>query len=250
MRYFESADEAFTQADWESLQSRFRESDNILGIPRNTIKVVEHQGRKLVIKSFKVPHLINRIAYRHFRKSKARRSFEHATRLMELGIGTPAPVFYEESRGAFMLGESYYGSELVQYDLLFSDLVENPEYPGATKIITAFTAFTHSLHEKKVLFLDHSTGNTLMTKQGDDYTFSLVDLNRMQFKELTDQERLRNLERLTPHEDQARLMGRVYGELMGWDPDKTAQKVWDYTHAFQERFWRKQRMKKKLVFWK
>ena len=43
---------------------------------RNMIKLFEINNLIINIKSFKVPNFINKIIYRYFRKSKARRSFE------------------------------------------------------------------------------------------------------------------------------------------------------------------------------
>ena len=63
---------------------------------RNTIKNVTTQDLVLNIKSFKVPHLVNRIAYSFFRKSKANRSFEYANDLIKKGIKTPKPFAYFE----------------------------------------------------------------------------------------------------------------------------------------------------------
>ena len=37
---------------------------------RNKIKLFELEGKTINIKSFKIPHLINKIAYKYFRKSK------------------------------------------------------------------------------------------------------------------------------------------------------------------------------------
>ena len=45
---------------------------------RNIIKIINIDGVDLNIKAFKIPNLINRIAYNFFRKSKAQRSFEYA----------------------------------------------------------------------------------------------------------------------------------------------------------------------------
>ncbi len=64
---------------------------------RNKIKLFELEGKTINIKSFKIPHLINKIAYKYFRKSKARRSYEYANRLIENGIGTPQPIAYAEN---------------------------------------------------------------------------------------------------------------------------------------------------------
>ena len=62
---------------------------------RNTVTMhILSDGKKVVIKAFKIPNLINKIAYKYFRKSKAKRSFEFASRLVTLNIGTPKPVLY------------------------------------------------------------------------------------------------------------------------------------------------------------
>src|SRR6478736_5146940 len=64
---------------------------------RNIIKLFELEGKTINVKSFKVPNLINKIVYKYFRKSKARRSFEYATLLLENEIGTPKPIAYLEN---------------------------------------------------------------------------------------------------------------------------------------------------------
>ena len=84
---------------------------------RNKIKLFELEGKTINIKSFKIPNLKNKIAYKYFRKSKARRSFEFATILLEKGIGTPQPIAYFENHDFIGLKDSYYISEHLQYDL-------------------------------------------------------------------------------------------------------------------------------------
>jgi len=64
---------------------------------RNTIKLFQLDNLTLNIKSFKEPNLINKIAYRYFRKSKAQRSYEYANFLLKNNIGTPKPVAYFEN---------------------------------------------------------------------------------------------------------------------------------------------------------
>jgi len=49
---------------------------------RNVIKLFDLDSVKVNVKSFKKPHLLNSIIYRYFRKSKARRSFEYANKLL------------------------------------------------------------------------------------------------------------------------------------------------------------------------
>lgn len=70
---------------------------------RNVLREMDWHGTKVVVKSFRVPNLINRIAYGVFRSSKAQRSFEYAKMLRREGIGSPAPVAYYTERNGLLL---------------------------------------------------------------------------------------------------------------------------------------------------
>lgn len=122
---------------------------------RNGLKVFECNNFKYCIKSFKKPNLINKIAYRYFRKSKACRSYEYASILKEKGIGTPEPIAFQENFDFIGLRESYYACVYLQYDLTYRELVET-NYPDAENILRQFTQFTFDMHQKGIEFLDHS----------------------------------------------------------------------------------------------
>jgi tRNA A-37 threonylcarbamoyl transferase component Bud32 len=220
---------------------------------RNKIKLFELEGKTINVKSFKIPHLINKIAYKYFRKSKARRSFEYATTLLEKGIGTPQPIAYFENYDAVGLKDSYYVSEHLQCDLTFRELVEIPDFPDHDTILRQFTQFSFDLHEKGIEFLDHSPGNTLIKKNAEgNYDFFLVDLNRMEFHDSMDFDvRMRNLSHLTPKKEMIAVMSNEYSKLYSAQTEaEIFEKMWFYTNDFQERFARKRLLKKKLKFWK
>ena len=220
---------------------------------RNIIKLFELDGITINIKSFKIPNLVNKIAYKYFRKSKARRSFEYATVLLEKEIGTPQPIAFLENYNWIGLKDSYYVSEHLECDLTYRELVEIPNYPDNENVLRQFTQFSFHLHQNGVEFLDHSPGNTLIKKSVDDkYEFFLVDLNRMNFHEKMDfDQRMKNLSRLTPQKGMIATMSNEYAKLYSEKTeDEIFEKMWFYTQEFQEKFQRKQRMKKKLKFWK
>ena len=220
---------------------------------RNKIKLFELEGKTINIKSFKIPHLINKIAYKYFRKSKARRSFEYATTLLEKGIGTPEPIAYFENYDVIGLKDSYYVSEHLQCDLTFRELVEIPDFPDHENILRQFTRFSFDLHEKGIEFLDHSPGNTLIKKNAEgNYDFFLVDLTRMDFHDKMDfDSRMKNLSRLTPKKEMIVVMSNEYSKLyVAQSEAEIFEKMWFYTNDFQERFAKKRRLKKKLKFWK
>lgn len=217
---------------------------------RNTIKLFELEGIKVNVKSFKVPHLINKIAYRYFRDSKANRSFTFGEKLLSLEILTPYPIaYFEEKRGFFLL-RSYYLSEHQDYDLTYRELVEIPNYKNHEEILRAFTKFTFQLHEKGVLFKDHSPGNTLIKIKEDGYDFYLVDLNRMEFKELDFETRIKNFSRLSPKKEMIKVMANEYAKLIGVEESKVFNKMWEETEAFQKKYHDKIALKKKIFFWK
>ncbi|WP_162127588.1 Kdo domain containing protein [Flavobacterium phycosphaerae] len=219
---------------------------------RNKIKLFELNGRTLNVKSFKVPHLINRIIYRYFRKSKARRSFEFANKLIENGIGTPEPIAYLEHMDWIGLKDSYYVSEHLVADLTYRELVEIPNYPDGDNILRQFTRFSYLLHQKGIEFKDHSPGNTLIKKnESGAYDFFLVDLNRMEFHhEMPFELRMKNLCRLTPHKEMVAVMSNEYAKVSGESEEKIFTTLWKMTADFQYRYYRKKRIKKNLKFWK
>jgi len=215
---------------------------------RNTLKAFDFGDLQLNIKAFKIPNLVNKIVYRFFRKSKAERSFIYANLLLEKGIGTPEPVAYIEKKNTFSFGKSYYISEHLNADFTYRELIRDENFPECEKILQEFTAFTFKLHENNILFKDHSPGNTLIKKNGDRYEFYLVDLNRMDFKELSFEERIKNFSRLTPKKEMIAIMSEAYSKLSPWDYDKIFNTMWAETQRFQEQFFRKKRLKKKLLF--
>ena len=219
---------------------------------RNKIKVFELDTKSVNIKSFKVPNLINQVAYKFFRKSKAKRSFEYATRLMQMGIGTPTPIAYSENFSLVGLQDSYYVCQHLLTELTFRELVEIPDYPENELILRQFVNFSFQLHEKGVEFLDHSPGNTLIKKVAESkYDFFLVDLNRMNFHESMDFEmRMKNLSRLTPKKEMVAIMSNEYAKLYPKSESEILERMWFYTDDFQKKFHKKIRLKKKLKFWK
>lgn len=219
---------------------------------RNIIKLFEFEEITLSIKSFKKPNLINKIVYRYFRKSKARRSFEFASKLMEMQIGTPQPVAFFENYDFIGLKDSYYVCEHLENVCEFREIVQNEAFENRDFIIRKFTQFTFEMHEKGIEFLDHSPGNTLIRKNNDgSYSFFLVDLNRMQFHETMNfQTRMKNLSKITHKKDMIALMSNEYAKLSDDDENTVFETMWKLTSDFQYRFHRKKRIKKKLKFWK
>ncbi len=219
---------------------------------RNTIKNVTAQNLDLNIKSFKVPHLVNRIVYSFFRKSKAKRSFEYANDLIKKGINTPKPYAYFEYSDLNLLHKSYYVSEQLSYDLTYRELTTDLNYPDYDTILREFTRFTFDLHEKGVNFLDHSPGNTLIKKNKNTgkYDFYLVDLNRMNFHVMSFEDRMKNFAKLTSRKDMVAIMSNEYAKLVSESEEEVFSKIWSLTEKFQKKYHKKNAIKRKVFFWK
>lgn len=217
---------------------------------RNSLKKFSLPDQEIIVKAFRAPNLINRIVYRFFRKSKAERSFLYAKKLASLDIGTPKAVAYFEKFSFFFFKDSYYISEFLDSDLTYRELITHPNYPDRKEILQLFTAFTKNLHDNGVLFKDHSPGNTLIRKNGENsYAFYLVDLNRMEFKDLTYRERIANFARLTPEKEMVRIMAYAYADLCDFDPNDVFRLMWEETEKFQNKFHKKRRIKRRVFFW-
>lgn len=238
----------------EQILNNFNSSGELFGNgDRNKIKLFDLNGKTINIKSFKIPNVVNKIAYKYFRKSKAKRSFEYATILLEKGIGTPEPIAFLENFNFIGLKDSYYVSEHLVTELTYRELVEIPDYPDQDNILRQFSKFCFELHEKGVEFLDHSPGNTLIKKIGENsYAFFLVDLNRMNFHDqMSFEQRMNNFRRLTPKKEMIAVMSNEYAKFYT-EKNETEifEKMWQATVDFQESFAKKKRLKKKLKFWK
>ncbi len=231
------------------IQSFDQEGEMFNDGTRNVIKTFDLEGTTLNVKSFKIPNVVNKIAYRFVRTSKAYRSFHYGQALLSKGIHTPHPVAYFEEKSGLVFGKSYYVSEHLDCDLTYRDLIDNSPYAGNADILAAFARFTYELHKKEIYFLDHSPGNTLIKIKEDGYDFYLVDLNRMKFGPMDFKTRMKNFERLSKIESQVKVMAKAYANASGEDETIVFKTMWQSIQAFQERFHKKKRLKKKLKFW-
>lgn len=232
--------------------SQFNDKGELIyGGSRNSIKTFEVDDLVLNVKAFKKPNFIKKIIYTYIRPSKAKRSFQFAKKLKSISIGTPQPIAYVENKDILGLSTSYYVCEHLEYDLMFRELVTEPEWPDHEIILRQFTQLCFKMHQHGIEFKDHSPGNTLIKKVGkQQYEFYLVDLNRMNFHDhMSLESRMHNLRRLTPKLDMVSVIADEYARLSGEHSEKLFRMLWEQTSNFQRKFHRKKRMKSKfLVF--
>lgn len=210
---------------------------------RNTIKLFNIGKRKINIKSFKSPNFINSLIYDTFRKSKAQRSYEYANKLINLGVLTPLPIAYIQNSSFIRLKQSYYITEHLDYDFTFREISRDLSFDDSVNALKAFTRFTYNLHEKGINFLDHSPGNTLIKKYRSGYDFYLVDLNRMEFKQMTLLDRMKNFSRLSHSEDVVKIMSCEYAQCVGESDDYIYNLMWKEIMIFRSKVNRKRKLK-------
>ncbi len=201
---------------FEGIREIFSGDTHSIHKARNELKIIELNGIKTVVKSFKVPHLLNQIVYTYFRKSKAYKSYHNALRLEELGISTPKPIALIEFYELGLLGESFFIAEYFEYDFTIRTPLLEPLEDRET-IFKAFAAYTYDLHKCGVWHLDYSPGNILIKKHEGDYQFSIVDINRMEFRPITALEGCENFNKLWASDEEIEIMGREYARLCGLD---------------------------------
>lgn len=218
----------------ESLPAQFAGTGEIIYSGRNILKQYEEQGLSLIVKKFKVPHIINRIAYATIRTSKAQRSYCYSLRLLERGISTPEPVAYIDE---FFLGlrHSFYIALKSSCTRDMREFWDMAEIGDRGFILEAFGRFTAFVHEQNVLHLDYSGGNIMFAVEDQNPQFTLVDVNRIRFGSVSEEEGYKNLERLWLPEEAYVIIARAYANARAFDPDHAVERVCYYKNKLMNK---------------
>jgi hypothetical protein len=226
----------------------FNEGEVIVAGKRNTIKSNFLEGEKVNVKFFQKPGLFKSIIYSYFRSTKAQRSYDYANYLRDHNILTPFPIAYVEQRNIFgLLGNSFYISEQINYDFTIRELIHDPLFQERNIILQQFAAFTFKMHEAKVNFLDHSPGNTLVVKKGaGQYDFYLIDLNRMNFRSLSAEERMDNFRKMWLSRTMVKVIAKAYAQLYKEPEEKLHALLLEKTIEFKRKITKKKYLKRKL----
>ena len=226
----------------------FDEGDMIVAGVRNTIKSNFLADEKVNIKFFQKPGLFKSIIYSFFRSTKAKRSFDYANYLIAHNVLTPFPIAYVENRsGLGLLKDSYYVSHQIDYDFTIRELIHDPLFPERNVILEQFAEFTFKMHEARINFLDHSPGNTLVVKKAaGKYEFYLIDLNRMNFKNLSIEERMDNFKKMWLSKTMVKVIAKTYAKLSQQPDDKLHAILLEKTIQFKRKITKKKYLKRKI----
>ncbi|MGN0230316.1 MAG: RIO1 family regulatory kinase/ATPase [Muribaculaceae bacterium] len=197
---------------------------------RNTVYRTTVEQHDIVIKQYRVPHIINRIAYVHLRKSKAERAYTYALRLLEIGIRTPEPIAYICEYHCGMLRRSYFISQAV--DATDADRLLAAGGDDRQHAITAMASILVALRKHGILNPDLNPRNVMLDS---DYQPYLIDINRLQFgaDSCSDGKFAEHFKRIADDLPTTLDIARRYAEMEHLDAEKvtaTAREQWLNDH--------------------
>lgn len=245
MKMHINSDFQFLEPFLKSLPSVFEISGETIYKSRNELKLFDQGGILLNVKRYRKPIFVNRIAYTFIRKSKAQRAFENANILISKGFETPMPVAFIEISEHGLLKDSYFVSLQCPYKRLFREFADGSSIAEREDVVREFGILLARLHDAQVLHLDLSVGNVLFEKGSNGCNFSLVDLNRMKFRRISQKKGCKNFERLRGNDDFFKLLAETYAKQRGFDVTNCIQLALKARNESIVRFRRKNIYKKR-----
>lgn len=208
----------------ERLPEVSEQEGNVVFRGRNVIKsflVPTSEGdMTVVVKRYKRPNIFQKIGYSFFRSTKACRAYENALELQRRGFATPEPYGYIELREKGLIDYCYFISAVDDSHPISEQLNDIEEFNHA--LAADYARFVAQLHQQGIIDIDLNSGNVLYQLQADgSYTFSLIDINRMDFytgyPPLA--ECMENLTRFTGRMDVFEYVAREYVKARGMGED-------------------------------
>ncbi len=230
-----------------SLHRNFNTSGECIYEGRNVIKIFNYKDYKINVKSFKIPHFINKVAYAWIRGSKARHSYEYALRMLKVGAETPEPIGYVEVLKNALFHKSYYISIHHKYDFTIRDLI-GFEFEDKDNILRQFTKFTYEkLHKNNIHHLDYSRGNILISKNTNNiYNFSIVDINRMRFEKMPYLKGLKNFSQIWAEKNELEVVAREYAKLNNKNENEAIKLLIEFDKKHKEKINKREELKRKV----
>jgi len=221
----------------------FKEDNKVLFEKRNIVKVVEFNNKKFVFKYFKIPHIINKIVYRFFRDSKAKRSYDNSIKLKELNINTHEAIAYIEYNSLFLFKESFYISNFFDYSYEIRAVLKDKNFKNRDTIFQKFIEFTYDLHNKGVYHIDYSPGNVLIKEYDGEYEFSIIDVNRMKFLDFDIDLRMKSMSKITKNMEDNKLFIKYYSYISGYEINLLNDKLVYFVNEHQKYLENKKKIK-------
>ena len=214
-----------------SIPTLFDQEGELVYAGRNQLKCYSVEGYDIIVKRYKVPHLINRIAYTFFRPSKAKRAYEYALKLLDLGVNTPAPIAYIEQKSFGLLNHGYFISIYEKDYTDIRNLMTGAQTNDA--LLQELSSYIAQFHNKGVLHFDMSPGNILYKEVDSHFQFSLIDINRMQFlPNISNEKRFKSFRQLSDNKTVLTRIAQLYASASKLDEAEAIYKINNYCTEF------------------
>lgn len=183
MRIHIHPDYEFLRPEIKQIVSGCYSVDKVFCNKRNVVEKISIADKKFVLKRYKRPTIANCVIYTLFRKSKARRAYEYALRLLKNGVNTPFPVAYIEEKRYGFFHTGYLLTEYMNLPTLAQIKIEELPFEQLHRLEHDLISFTIQLQEKRILPLDYNPSNIFYSYDDAEgcFSFALTDINRMRF---------------------------------------------------------------------
>lgn len=224
----------------EELPCLFDREGDLLYRGRNTVKRFAVGGQIVIVKRYKTPNLIQRIAYTFWRKSKAMRAYLYAGRLKNMGIKTPTGIACVELSSGLLFNTGFFVSEECTYGSVASVMNDSSSVADMSVRLGRFIA---DMHRRGFLHGDLNLSNILYRRMPDDSVeFVVIDTNRSKFVDKPSRKTcLDNMKRVSHHRDLLEKIVRAYAAERQWDEQECVDEVMKALSDF-ERMKRLRRM--------
>ena len=173
---YSAEDSSLPEGFIQNVPDLFSKGRRCIHKARNQIKVYEEGGIQINVKKYCIPPIINRILYSlGLRRPKAKSAYLNAVKLRQMGFDTPKPFGYIIQRKYGIINYSYFISEQLDMPRMGHEC-KNRE------LIKALAEYTAKMHERGLIDKDFTANNILYSRDGENYRFALVDINRFKFK--------------------------------------------------------------------
>jgi len=214
-----------------NIPTLFDQEGELVYAGRNQLKCYSVEGYDIIVKRYKVPHLINRIAYTFFRPSKAKRAYEYALKLLDLGVNTPAPIAYIEQKSFGLLNHGYFISIYEKDYTDIRSLMTGEQTNDA--LLQELAIYIAEFHNKGVLHFDMSPGNILYKKVDNHFQFTLIDINRMQFlPKISNEKRFKSFKQLSDNKAVLTRIAQLYASASKLNETEAIYKINNYCTEF------------------
>lgn len=231
----------------EEIPTIFEKSGKVIYTGRNLIKTFEIGDLVVNVKRYAVPIFINKLAYSFFRIPKGLRAYRYPQILLEKGVSTPEPIAYIEERKFGLIHYSYFISVQSDYSS-FLYKIGDCEVDEIRELTKALALFTSDMHKKGIYHKDYSPGNILCGKKNGLYDFTLVDINRMKFGEVSLDEGCANFARLWGQPSFFKYLAEVYAKDQGADIEYCVERVMYHREKFWKAFSKRKKIEYKLNY--